>query len=222
LARLVPDGPRRRRAALLLVSGPVGYPNSGAGGGDSGAAGGGGVQPAVASGGVTGPLCDLLPAGSDPGNPASLAGEPVDTALTWIPVLTRFESAMRTAGLLPELREMKGITVLAPTDDAFRAKFSEDNFDALMTRDKDQLRSLLKAHVVAGPLALSELVDAGTVTTLDGATVTITSMAPMALIGDEAQTVCADYRMANGRIHVINRVLGNLPTTAGQGRDPGH
>ena len=90
-----------------------------------------------------------------------------------------------------------------------------------MIRNKDQLRTLLKAHIVDKPLTLAELADAGTVTTLDGSTVTITRAETMARIGDEAQTVCADYRIANGRIHVINHVLGNLPTTAGEGDHSG-
>jgi uncharacterized surface protein with fasciclin (FAS1) repeats len=172
--------------------------------------------------GVTGPLCDLLPTGDDPGNPASLTGEPADQALQWIPVLTTFEAAARASGLLPELTAKPGITVLAPTDDAFAAKFSETNLDNLMLKDKDSLRTLVRAHVVDRPLSLAELRDGGEVTTMDGAMVRVAAAGPMARIGGEAQTVCADYRMANGRIHVINHVLGNLPTTAGQDGDEDH
>ena len=40
---------------------------------------------------VSGPLCDALPSGDDPGAPESLTGEPADVALQWIPVLTTFE-----------------------------------------------------------------------------------------------------------------------------------
>jgi uncharacterized surface protein with fasciclin (FAS1) repeats len=40
-------------------------------------------------------------------------------------------------------------------------------------------------------------------------------------IGDRAETVCGDYRVANGRIHIINGVLGNPPDTAGDD-DPAH
>jgi uncharacterized surface protein with fasciclin (FAS1) repeats len=205
-------------AAVLLASGTIGCTSSD--GGDQAAAISNTDQ--AARSGVTGPLCDLLPVGTEPGNPASLASEPVDVTLQWIPVLTTFEAAMRASGMLPELSGMPGITILAPTDDAFGAKFSGDNLDELMIKNKDQLRTLLKAHIVDKPLALAELVDAGTVTTLDGSTVTITRAETMARIGEEAQTVCADYRIANGRIHVINHVLGNLPTTAGKGGDPGH
>ena len=34
---------------------------------------------------VTGPLCELLPAGDDPGATATLTDDPADVALQWIP-----------------------------------------------------------------------------------------------------------------------------------------
>ncbi|MEV4532564.1 fasciclin domain-containing protein [Asanoa sp. NPDC049518] len=170
---------------------------------------------------VSGPLCDELPKGDEPGNPTALASEPVDEALRWITVLTTFEGAMRASELVPELEGKKAITVLAPSDDAFAAKFSQDNLDELMIKDKDTLRTLLRAHIVDRALSLADLRDTDSITTLDGTKVKVGEADKMARIGDEATTVCADYRIANGRVHVINHVLGNLPTTAGQG-DSGH
>lgn len=164
--------------------------------------------------GVSGPLCDVLPTGTDPGNPGSLAKEPVDVALQWIPVLTTFESALRASGLAPELRDMDGLTILAPTDDAFGGKFSEDTLDKLFIERKDDLRELLRAHIVDGARPLTELVAAGTVTTLDGTSVEVTAAGPMARVAGQADTLCADYRATNARIHIINRVLGKLPTDA--------
>ncbi|MDG4823961.1 fasciclin domain-containing protein [Asanoa sp. WMMD1127] len=176
---------------------------------------------AGSDGGVSGPLCAELPRNDEPGNPNALASKPVDEALSWITVLTTFDGAMRASDLLPELKGKQGITVLAPSDDAFAAKFSQDNLDQLMVKDKDTLRTLLRAHVVDRSLSLADLREAGSVTTLDGTSVPVAAAGAMARIGDEAQTVCADYRIANGRLHVVNHVLGNLPTTAGQG-DSGH
>ncbi|GIF66732.1 hypothetical protein Ais01nite_47670 [Asanoa ishikariensis] len=176
-------------------------------------------EPSTAA--VSGPLCGELPKGDEPGNPTALASESVDQALQWITVLTTFEGALRASELVPELEGKKAITVLAPSDDAFMAKFSQDNLDELMIKDKDALRTLLRAHIVDRSLSLADLRDADSVTTLDGTTVKVSEADKMARIGDEATTVCADYRIANGRVHVINHVLGNFPTTAGQG-DSGH
>ncbi|RLP82686.1 fasciclin domain-containing protein [Micromonospora sp. BL4] len=163
---------------------------------------------------VTGPLCAALPTGTDPGNPTFLADQPVDQALRWMPTLTTFEAAVRTSGVLADLPTGTGVTILAPSDDAFAAKFSEDNWDNLMARHTDQLRTLLKAHLIAGIHPIDDLAAAGTATTLDGTTVTLTRTGPTTRVADRADAVCADYRATNARIHIINAVLGPLPTTA--------
>ncbi|WP_117667654.1 fasciclin domain-containing protein [Micromonospora sp. MW-13] len=163
---------------------------------------------------VTGPLCDVLPSGAEPGSPGSLVGQSPDQALTWIPVLTTFEAAVRATGMAEELSAAGGLTILAPTDDAFRAKFSTANLDHLLLKDTDTLRGLLKEHLAGGARSAAELVAAGSVTTLAGTTLAVTAAQPGARLGDRAETVCADYRAAGARIHVINKVLGNLPDTA--------
>ncbi|MBY8875011.1 fasciclin domain-containing protein [Micromonospora sp. PLK6-60] len=176
-------------------------------------------KPATAAGSttppqVTGPLCAALPTGTDPGNPTFLAGQPVDAALQWIPTLTTFEAALRTTGLLTELDTTTGVTLLAPSDDAFAAKFSDDNWDDLMVRHHDDLRTLLKAHLITGTHPLDDLTAAGTTTTVDGTTLTVTPTRDTARFADRAEAVCADYQATNARIHIVNAVLGTLPTTA--------
>ncbi|MEU8421093.1 fasciclin domain-containing protein [Micromonospora sp. NPDC048835] len=170
------------------------------------------TAPVTAAPQVTGPLCAALPTGTEPGNPSFLAGQPVEAALRWIPTLTTFEAALRASGVRTDLPA--GVTVLAPSDDAFAATFSEDNWDDLMTHHTDQLRTLLKAHLITGTHPIGDLTTAGTATTLDGVTVTVTRTGPTARLGDRADTVCADYQATNARIHIINAVLGPLPVTA--------
>ncbi|GAB3984437.1 fasciclin domain-containing protein [Plantactinospora veratri] len=177
---------------------------------------------AAAGSGVSGPLCAALPSGTDPGNPDALADQPGDVALQWIPVLTRFEAAVRAADLAAELRAPGGVTILAPTDDAFGKKFSEENLDDLMIHRRDELRDLVRAHLVAGAHPLADLVAEGTVRTLDGSTVPVSAAGPMARIGEQVQSVCADYRVAGGRIHIVNGVLGKLPTTFDPNAGSGH
>jgi uncharacterized surface protein with fasciclin (FAS1) repeats len=156
---------------------------------------------------VIGPLCDLLPSGDDPGAPASLKDEPADVALTWIPVVTTFEAAVRASGLAGYLRRADGVTILAPTDDAFAAAFDRQRLDDLLLSRKRELRALLEAHIIDGSLSLAALRDAGSVTTLAGDKLTVAPAGAMARLGDGATTVCADYDVANARIHVIDRVL---------------
>jgi uncharacterized surface protein with fasciclin (FAS1) repeats len=156
---------------------------------------------------VTGPLCDLLPSGDDPGAPSSLTDDPADVALTWIPVLTTFEAAVRASGLARYLRRADGVTILAPTDDAFAAAFDRQTLDDLLLSRRRELRALLEGHIVDGSLSLAALRDAGRVTTLAGDALTVTPKGTMARFGDSATTVCADYDVANARIHVIDGVL---------------
>jgi hypothetical protein len=154
---------------------------------------------------VQGPLCDLLPSGDDPGAPATLAGEPAGVVLTWIPVITTFEAAVRAARMGNEL---DGVTILAPTDDAFNRAFSRARLDRLLLSRPRALRALLEAHLVTGTLSLAELRRAGRVTTLAGKMIDVTPASKMVRFDGRARTVCADYRASNARIHVIDRVLG--------------
>jgi fasciclin domain-containing protein len=156
---------------------------------------------------VVGPLCDLLPSGDDPGAPASLGDEPADVALQWIPVVTTFEAAVRASGLAGYLHRADGVTILAPTDDAFTAAFDRQTLDDLLLSRDRELRALLRGHIVDGRLSLADLRDAGSVTTLAGDELTVAPAGAMARFGDDATTVCADYDVANARIHVIDGVL---------------
>jgi uncharacterized surface protein with fasciclin (FAS1) repeats len=175
---------------------------AGCGGSGGGAAERPTATAAVAT--VSGPLCDLLPSGDDPGAPQTLADEPADVALQWIPVVTTFEAAVRAAGMAGELRD---VTILAPTDDAFSAAFDRQPLDDLLLSKGRELRELVEAHVIDGELSLSELHEAGEVTTRAGTTIAVAAAGGQARLGDRARTVCADYDVAGARIHVIDRVL---------------
>lgn len=180
----------------------------------------GSAPPGTAEGGpetrrLIGPLCDQLPAGNEPGGPAQLATEPADAALTWIPVLTVFEAAARATGLDQQLHDAEGVTILAPSDGAFNSTLSTSTLDELLLSRHDDLRALLEAHIVEGQLSVAQMLDAGEVTTLSGDTVSVAPAADgMARLADRADTVCADYQVANARIHVISGVLGELPAPA--------
>jgi hypothetical protein len=156
---------------------------------------------------VKGPLCDLLPSGDDPGAPETLTDKPLDVVLQWIPVATTFEAAVRAAGLADDLRKADGVTILAPTDDAFAAAFDRQTLDNLLLSRQRELRALLEGHLIDGSLSLSALRNAGKVNTRAGGTLTVAPAGAMARFGDRATTVCADYAAANGRIHVIGGVL---------------
>lgn len=194
----------KRRAVAALV---VAIAATGCSGGDDDAPDPAAPAPASKPSIVSGPLCDVLPSGDDPGAPETLTDEPADVALTWIPVVTTFEAAVRAAGLADDLRRADGVTILAPTDDAFAAAFDRQTLDDLLLSRRSELRALLEAHIIDGSLSLSALRDARKVTTLAGEKLTVAPAGAMARFDDRATTVCANYDVANGRIHVIGGVL---------------
>ena len=157
---------------------------------------------------VSGPLCQALPTGDDPGAPQSIAGEPANVVLTWIPVATMFEAAVRATGLDRELNgREQPLTILAPTDEAFQKAFDEQTMDELLLERQDELRELVESHMFDGAKSLAELRDAGELTTLAGPTVEVEPAGAMIELGHRAKTVCADYAAANARIHVVDAVL---------------
>jgi uncharacterized surface protein with fasciclin (FAS1) repeats len=151
---------------------------------------------------VSGPLCAALPAGDDPGAPRTLVEKSPAEALTWIPVVTTFEAAVRRAGI-----ELDDVTILAPTDDAFAAMDRQRLDELLLSRAES--RALVEQHVVKGVHSLSDLRDAGELTTLAGDTISVDEAGAMARLAGRATTVCADYAAAGARIHVIDGVLSN-------------
>jgi uncharacterized surface protein with fasciclin (FAS1) repeats len=143
---------------------------------------------------------------------------PANEALKWMPVLTIFEAAARATGLDAELRRADAVTILAPTDDTFADAFSENTLDRLLLFRQEELRAVLDSHVIEEPLTLEELRAAGTVTPVSGVSFEV-APAPgeMVRIDGRAQTVCADYEVANASIHLIDGVLGKLPKPAPKG-----
>jgi hypothetical protein len=190
-----------RLAALLVAIAAAGCSDS-----DDGAVEGSPATRQASPAIVSGPLCDALPAGTDPGAPASLTDERPAVALQWIPVVTTFEAAVRASGI--DLRRPGGVTILAPTDDAFDAAFGRQELDELLLSRHRELRALLEAHLLEGARSLAELREAGSVTTLAGDTLGVAAEGAMARFDDRAGTVCADYAADDARIHVVDGVLG--------------
>jgi len=118
-------------------------------------------------------------------------------------------AAIVAAGLADTLASADAeYTVFAPTDAAFSA-FGEANPDILaaaLADPKGALTTVLTYHVVAGNYSSQELIDMGTVTTLLGEELTITTRNDNVYVND-ARVVMADVPAKNGVIHAINAVL---------------
>jgi uncharacterized surface protein with fasciclin (FAS1) repeats len=153
-------------------------------------------------------LCPFLPSGTDPGSPQDLVDETADAAISAIPVLTVLASAMQATGMEERLRRSAGITVLAPTDDAFLTDLTEDELDELILRRHDDLEVLLERHVIPGRRSIAQLVRARRAPTLAGGATTFASSDGSVRISADADVTCSDLNAANGIIHIIDSVLG--------------
>jgi hypothetical protein len=80
--------------------------------------------------------------------------------------------AIKTAGLDETLASEGPFTLFVPVDQGFEA-LPEGTLDELMA-DPEALRDVLSYHVVEGSYRYDDLIEAGTLTTLQGADITIT------------------------------------------------
>ena len=153
--------------------------------------------------GASGPACEAVPADGE-GSFAGMADDTAATAASNNPLLSTLVGAVVQAELVDTLNSDGPFTIFAPTNDAFAA-VDEDTLAAVLG-DNELLTSVLTFHVVAGDLSAQDLIDAGTVTTVNGAEVTIEAA------GDEftvngATAICQNVPTANATVHIIDGVL---------------
>ncbi|WP_121254241.1 fasciclin domain-containing protein [Nocardioides ferulae] len=161
------------------------------------------MDEASAASQVFGPGCAAVPtdgAGSFDG----MVADPVATAASNNPLLTTLVTAVGEAGLVDTLNDAEGLTVFAPTDDAF-AKIPAKDLKAVLA-DKDLLTSILTHHVVAGQLGPDEI--AGEHETLNGDMIEVMGSGEEFTVGDEeAAVICGNVPTANATVYVVDTVL---------------
>jgi uncharacterized surface protein with fasciclin (FAS1) repeats len=147
--------------------------------------------------------CSSIPA-DGAGSFDGMATEPVATAASANPLLKTLVTAVDQAGLVDTLNSADGITVFAPTDDAF-AKIPAKDLKTVMA-DEAMLTKILTYHVVPGELTPDDL--AGTHKTLEGASLTVKGSGEDFTVGDGgAKVLCGNIPTDNATVYVIDSVL---------------
>jgi uncharacterized surface protein with fasciclin (FAS1) repeats len=171
---------------------------------------------AAPSSAMADPAADLVGSGcagyaktvpSGPGSVAGMAQDPVAVAASNNPVLTTLTSALSgklnpNVNLVETLNSNPGLTVFAPTDDAF-AKIDPATIEKLKT-DSDLLTKILTYHVVEGQASPTAVV--GDHKTLEGGAVKVAGAGPDLKIND-ASLVCGGVKTANATVYMIDTVL---------------
>ena len=115
-------------------------------------------------------------------------------------------TAAKAAGLVGALKSEGPITLFAPSDEAFAALPEGTVESLLQPENKEQLKSILLYHVVAGAIPAKDVPAAATVESLQGQKVKVTSSDRGVTI-NQANVVKADIKASNGIIHVIDQVI---------------
>jgi uncharacterized surface protein with fasciclin (FAS1) repeats len=170
-------------------------------------------QPVDPGSGLVGTGCagyaEKVPSG--PGSVAGMAQDPVAVAASNNPVLTTLTSALSgklnpNVNLVDTLNGNPGLTVFAPTDDAF-AKIDPATIEKLKT-DSDLLTKILTYHVVEGQASPTAVV--GEHKTLEGGSVKVMGSGPDLRVNG-AGLVCGGVKTANATVYMIDTVL--MPPT---------
>ncbi|WP_406635884.1 fasciclin domain-containing protein [Amycolatopsis sp. WGS_07] len=155
---------------------------------------------------VFGPACSQLPQGSAPGSLDSMGPQPVASAASTNPLLTKLVAAVKATNLVDTLNSQQAITVFAPADPAFNA-LGEAKFKEL-ANNPDQLAPILQYHVSGKRYDAKGLEQAGTVTSLN------TAGGPLKIEGsgenltvNGAKVLCGNIPTKNATVFVIDKVL---------------
>lgn len=154
-----------------------------------------------------GPGCAAVPKdASNAGSFQAMAAVPVATAASGNPLLTTLVSLVKKENLVDTLNGAPGLTVFAPTNDAFK-KIPAATLNSLTDA---QIKTILTYHVIGQRLAPDQL--AGNHRSLQGGDVVVggsgtsfTARGP----GNPspANVVCGNVQTANANVYLVDTVL---------------
>jgi uncharacterized surface protein with fasciclin (FAS1) repeats len=197
--------PRRAAVAGVLGLALLGAACSGSGSDTSGSqtAAPSTTASSMTASGPFGAACSAVPA-SGAGSLDALAQDPVATAASNTPQLSTLVTAVKKADLVGTLNSAQGITVFAPTNDAFSA-LPKPTLDKALGDPNGLLTNVLTYHVVQGQLTPDQL--AGSHKTLQGGTIQVTGSGQDFTVNGDSRIVCGNIKTANATVYLIDQVL---------------
>jgi uncharacterized surface protein with fasciclin (FAS1) repeats len=161
---------------------------------------------------IFGPACSQVPT-QGPGSAQGMVNDPVATAASHNPLLTTLTKAVTAANLADTLNSAPALTVFAPADPAFTTLDAQHpGIIKQLTTAPDvaspnsQLAKILTYHVVGQRYDAAGIVQAGTLTSLEGAKLTIGGTAPAPTVNG-APVLCGNIPTKNATVFVIGQVL---------------
>ncbi|MGV9212152.1 fasciclin domain-containing protein [Micromonospora sp. RB23] len=162
------------------------------------------ASPSTMMSGQFGSGCAAVPTdASNPGSFEAMAKVPVATAASGNPLLSTLVTAVKKANLVDSLNGAQGVTVFAPTNDAF-AKIPKADLDKVLADDA-LLKKVLTYHVVTTQLSPDTL--AGTHKTLQGGDLEVTGSGSSFTVNGTSMVVCGNVSTANATVYIVDTVL---------------
>jgi uncharacterized surface protein with fasciclin (FAS1) repeats len=145
------------------------------------------------------------------GSVGGMAQANVTTAASNNPLLTQLTAAV-SGQLNPDVNLVDTLnsgefTVFAPVDSAFAA-LPADTVATLKTPEgAPTLTTVLTYHVVAGKMDPQQLIDAGTVPTVQGGSVEVAGTADALTVNGSTNVICGNVQTANATVYLVDSVL---------------
>lgn len=145
------------------------------------------------------------------GSVEGMALDPVATAASNNPILTQLTAAV-SGKLNPDVNLVSTLnggqfTVFAPVDDAFK-KLDAATVTTLGTPEgAATLTSVLTYHVVAEQMTPQQIIDAGTLKTVQGGDLTIAGTPDAITVNGSTNVICGGVKTANATVYLIDSVL---------------
>jgi len=156
--------------------------------------------------GPSGPLCAAVPT-EGTGSVDSMSAQTVATAASENPLLSTLVTAVGAAGLVETLDGGGPFTVLAPINSAFD-KVDPATLEAALGDPSGLLTTVLTYHVIPEQLLAAELVERGSVATVQGEEVTFEMRNDTLVVnGGAAAGMCLDVPTANATVILIDSVI---------------
>lgn len=132
--------------------------------------------------------------------------------------LSTFVEAVKAAGMEDSLTGSTEYTVFAPTNEAWEQMSGMSKDELMQSENREQLISLLRAHIVADDVDEQMARSLQVAQTIDGGTVDLSATEDEIQVGD-AQVVGSDIQEGNLRVYAIDQVL--MPTALARADDTG-
>jgi uncharacterized surface protein with fasciclin (FAS1) repeats len=129
--------------------------------------------------------------------------QPVAASIAATPELSTLSGLISKSGLTDTLNNTAGLTVFAPSNEAFKA-VPQKIMDELAA-DPAKLKDVLTYHVLPAKVMAAEVKN-GNVKTLQGANLALSKAGTFVTV-EEAMVQTADKPASNGVVHILDRVL---------------